>query len=97
MHDFVPPKTHAIEEKPILKMIHRYNLADLNLANRTAVEPIDKTFKIRTELKDEHTWSTTYHKAFGEGKHDDAMTTTFKFKQTLNTQAGVAHPRPMEN
>jgi hypothetical protein len=85
MHDFVNPKTHAIEEKPILKMIHRYNLADLNLANRTAVEPIDKTFKIRSEIKTTNDWATSYNKAYGENKIDDATSTTFKFKQTQNT------------
>ena len=79
--DFVNPKTHAIQEKPILKMIHRYNLADLNLANRKAVEPVDKTFNIRSELPDNHEWKTTYHGAFGEFQNLSAHGETFRFQK----------------
>jgi len=66
-------------------MIHRYNLAELNLANRSAVEPMDKTFKVRSEIKTHQSWNTTYHNAFGPGHHLDAAGETFKFKQTQNT------------
>jgi hypothetical protein len=50
--DFMDPKVHTIKEKPILKMIHRYNLADLNLPSREAKAPSDLTFKRRSELPD---------------------------------------------
>lgn len=95
--DFVNPKTHSIQEKPILKMIHRYNLADLNLANRSAKEPFDKTFNVRSELQDNNDWKTTYHGAFGQFGELDAPGETFKFKKQLDTQAGVSLARPFEN
>lgn len=78
---FVNPKTHAITEKPILKMIHRYNLADLNLANRSAQEPFDKTFNVRSELPQNNDWKTTYHGAFGEFAKLNAAGETFKFSK----------------
>lgn len=49
-NDLQNPKVHAVKEKTILKMIHRYNLADLNLSDRTAGQPIDKTFRKTQEL-----------------------------------------------
>ena len=38
------PKSYALKEKTILKMIHRYNLADLNLSDRTAGQPKETRF-----------------------------------------------------
>lgn len=90
------PKVHTIKEKPILKMIHRYNLADLNLPSREAKAPSDLTFKRRSELVGQQNWTTTSQAAFGVGQNLDATGETFKFKQQLSTQAGIHAPRPME-
>jgi hypothetical protein len=46
-------------------MIHRYNLADLNLPQRMTEAPNDATFKRREELKFEQDWKTTQQNAFG--------------------------------
>jgi hypothetical protein len=53
------PKCKTTQEKPILKMIHRYNLADLNLANRTANQPAENGFKGRKEIVEKANWVTT--------------------------------------
>ena len=57
--DFVEPKSRAAKEKTILKMIHRYNLADLNLSDRTACEPTQTGFKGRVEIVEKPCWQTT--------------------------------------
>jgi hypothetical protein len=33
--DFKNPTVHAIQKKPVLSMINKYNIADLSLQNRT--------------------------------------------------------------
>ena len=66
-------------------MIHRYNLADLNLANRSAKEPFDKTFNIRSEMPHNPDFKTTYHGAFGQVQELDAKGETFKFSAMQNT------------
>lgn len=96
-HDFADPQNHAIKAKPILKMIHRYNLKDLNLPQREAKAPMDLTFKTRQEIIEKQNWETTMQSAFGAGQHLDAKGETFKFKELLKTQAGIHAPRQFEN
>jgi len=83
--DFADPKTHAIKEKTILKMIHRYNLADLNLPHREALAPADLTFKKRQEIIEKQDWSTTSLSTFGVEQHIDSKGDTFKFKEALSS------------
>ena len=59
------PKCKTTQEKPILKMIHRYNLADLNLANRTANQPAENGFKGRKEIVEKANWVTTSQAMMG--------------------------------
>jgi hypothetical protein len=53
-------------------MIHRYNLADLNLPEREAKAPTDLSFTKRQELKEVQNWTTTSNAAFGISHHVDA-------------------------
>jgi hypothetical protein len=38
-NDFLEPKVHRIQEKPILNMIHKYNIAELSLVDRPVKGP----------------------------------------------------------
>jgi hypothetical protein len=53
-------------------MIHRYNLADLNLPERMEKAPANLSFKGRTEIKENQEWMTTSQNAFGTAQHLDA-------------------------
>jgi len=55
-----------MKEKKILSMIHRYNLADLNLTERTLNQPNNTGFKKITEPKFEHDWVTSTTNFFGK-------------------------------
>ena len=68
---FVHPSTHAVKEKKVLSMIHRYNLADLNLTNRTAEQPADMGFRTLKVKEHQADWSTTNGHFFGQAKPND--------------------------
>ena len=63
---FVPPSEHKVKEKRILSMIHRYNLADLNLSDRMAVAPEDKGFKNTVMKEEKPVWTTSAQHFFGQ-------------------------------
>ena len=39
MNDFKNPVVHKIKEKPVLNMIHKYNIAELSLVDRPVQGP----------------------------------------------------------
>jgi len=65
-NDIQHPANHHMKEKKILSMIHRYNLADLNLTERTLNQPNNTGFKKITEPKFEHDWVTSTTNFFGK-------------------------------
>lgn len=77
-------------------MIHRYNLADLNLSDRTAELPKQTGFKGRLDIKEVPCWQTSTQAAFGAGKPLDAQGEKTKFDYLKNTQGGLSAPRPFE-
>ena len=62
---FVDPKTHKIQDKKILSMIHRYNLADLNLSDRSALMPVDTGFRNTIAVVEKPHWMTTTTSGYG--------------------------------
>ena len=94
--DILDPKVHAVKEKTILKMIHRYNLADLNLADRSALQPVDKTFRKTQLLEDKPNWQTSTMAAFGQAKNLSIEEEKAKLEYIHKQQSGVSALRPFE-
>jgi hypothetical protein len=65
------PKDIAMKEKTILKMIHRYNLADLNLSDRSACQPKETNFGNTKFEPHKFNWKTSNNCAYGNAPVND--------------------------
>lgn len=76
------PSCNAIKEKTILKMIHRYNLADLNLSDRTAGQPKETRFGNTKFAPMQAGFSTTNTASFGVPKQANVSQQVERFTYT---------------
>ena len=95
--DLLDPKTHKIQQKPILNMIHKYNIAELALVDRPVRGPqtgfgtiVDKHPTGHDKLWRE----TSQAQAYGYGFKLNARQQQQEFGLTLDTQGGLRQPRP---
>lgn len=76
--DLLNPTVHRIQQKPILSMIHKYNIDELNLPDRSVkAAPGFMNDDIR---QPKGTYTTSTGAAYGHTVKLDAMAETKKFE-----------------
>lgn len=80
--DLKNPTVHKIQEKPILNMIHKYNIAELALVDRPVKGPANGFGSVINEHPKGHdkNWrETSQAQAFGYGQKENADQQQAKF------------------
>ena len=95
--DLLNPKVHKIQEKPILSMIHKYNIAELALVDRPVRGPETGFGTVVNKHPQGHDklWrDTSSGIAHGVGQKLSAAEQQAAFALTQEKQGGLRQPRP---
>jgi|TARA_B110000305_G_C19315098_1_gene575992 hypothetical protein len=95
--ELVNPKEHTIKEKPVLSMIHKYNIAELALVDRPVRGPENGfgTVINKHETGHDRLWrNTSSAEAHGYGLKLSAFDEKQKYDKQERTQGGLREPRP---
>ena len=90
---------HKIREKPILSMIHKYNIAELSLVDRPVKGPQNGFGTVVNKHPKGHDYlhrETSYGNGYGYQPNASAGEAYNSFKYTQTTQGGLSKPRPFE-
>jgi len=93
------PKVHVRKEKPVLRMINKYNIAELSLVDRpvqTTAQGFGAVIPRHGADNDARYFRTENRDNFGEKPIVDAKTTVANFEKTSKTLAGH-NVRAIEN
>lgn len=98
--DYLNPKVHTIKQKPVLNMIHKYNIAELALVDRPVRGPSQGFGTVINKHEKGHgqVWrETSTGNAHGYGANLGAAEVTQAFKKQGTIQGGLEIPRPFVN
>ena len=85
------PKVHVRKEKPVLRMINKYNIAELSLVDRpvqTTHSGFGAVIPRHEQGHDARYFRTEHRDNFGERPAADPATATAEFERTQKTLAG---------
>jgi hypothetical protein len=97
--ELVDPKKHRHQEKPVLSMIHKYNIAELSLVDRPvdgATTGFGSVINRYGKDHDRRYWETSNQAAFGKNVAPSAKEFTQKYSEESQKQAG-GNLKPFED